>query len=312
MLIYPVFLPNWGCTNQCVYCDQTAISAVGSFDRDQLITDLKSFVLRNRGREKQIAFFGGSFTGISEQWRTELFNAIDEFIDTDTSFRISTSPDLISLAHLNWCKEHRVQTIELGVQDFSAAVLQASGRSYDSFLAISASEMIRDRGFELGIQLMPGLPGWTPESLIYNHTCLVQIAPKYLRLYPTIVIRDTALAKMYHEALYNPLTMDMAIEQCADYVTLAEPKDITIIKIGLPSTIDQINIIAGPYHPAFGEFVRSELYIRDLEANYRAGIPLVVDSHKHSLLLGHHKKYLKILEKRLDSCNIDIKFAGKA
>ncbi|PKN78787.1 MAG: hypothetical protein CVU48_07250 [Candidatus Cloacimonetes bacterium HGW-Cloacimonetes-1] len=312
MLIYPVFLPNWGCTNQCVYCDQTAISATGSFDQEQLLADLKSFVLRNRNRDKQIAFFGGSFTGIDEQWRTELFDAISEFIDPQTGFRISTSPDLISPVQLDWCKAHRVQTIELGVQDFFAEVLQASGRSYDSLLAISACDLIRDYGFELGIQLMPGLPGWTLQSLQFNHLCLLRTSPQYLRLYPTIVIRATALAKMYQAASYEPLSMDMAIAQCADYVTLAEPNNITVIKMGLPSTIEQGDVVAGPYHPAFGEFVRSELYIRDLEAKYRAGIPIVVDSHKHSLLLGHGKKYLKILEKRLDSCNIDILFAGKA
>ena len=66
--IIPVFIPHRGCPNDCVFCNQKAITArqadVTPDDVRKLIEDYLP-TLTGRGLEEiEIAFFGGSFTGI--------------------------------------------------------------------------------------------------------------------------------------------------------------------------------------------------------------------------------------------------------
>ena len=265
-LIYPVFLGMRGCPGRCVYCDQDKLAGSGDFDPEQAVEGVRKFVERHRGRAKQVAFYGGTFTAWEEHFREGLLRAVMAVCDVSTSFRISTHPLYVSDEILAHCKRWNIRTIQLGVQDFNDAVLAASGRVYSGREALEAALRVKNQDFELGVQLMPGLPGWTEASLSENRKVLAELRPHLLRLYPLIVIRGTALEKLYNSGAYLPLSLEEAVSQCADYHPVAESAGIRIIKEGIPSNIDPAEIAGGPWHPAFGELVKAELVARKVLA----------------------------------------------
>ncbi|HOZ01010.1 MAG TPA: radical SAM protein [Candidatus Syntrophosphaera sp.] len=258
-LIYPVFLPMRGCPQRCVYCDQSRISGVEDLSLAAELPKIADFIKRNAVRAKQVAFYGGSFTALDAAFREKLLSAVLAVCDAQTSFRISTHPLYVGPEILDWCASRRIRTIELGIQDFDDAVLKQSERGYTGNEALAAARRVKDAGFELGVQLMPGLPGWSEESLRTNHRTLEELKPKFLRLYPLIVIRGTPLEELFRKGDYVPLSLDEAIRHCADYFPLAERCGIRIIKLGLPSNLKREDIVAGPWHPNFGELVRAAL-----------------------------------------------------
>lgn len=305
MLIYPVFLPQAACPGTCIYCDQVAITGIPALPDPQVLrSELEAFINRNRGIEKQIAFFGGSFTAIPEEDRNELMDPILALLDGATSLRISTHPLYIDAQVLTWCQQHQIRTIELGIQDFADTVLQTSLRGYRSSEAIQACRLVKDSGFELGVQLMPGLPGWTSSSLELNHSILKELKPQFLRIYPLIVLEGTPLAELWRSEDYRALSLEEAINQSLDYMDLCEAHGIKLIKLGLPSNLDPTRVLAGPWHPAFGEFVKAEALVRKIMLDYQPDQPILLDKRQSSLLLGHQRRYYRILEDRLKTCNI--------
>lgn len=262
----------------------------------------KEFIQRHPGEDKEIAFYGGSFTALSLEKQQSLAEEILAVADSQTSLRISTHPLHISTAVLDNCRKLRISCIELGIQDFSSLVLESSGRAYDRETAINACILVKQHSFTLGVQLMPGLPGSSPDTIKENRLALIQVKPHYLRLYPLIVIKGTPLEELYREGKYLPLELEAAVELCADYTELCEAEKISLIKAGLPSNLDSNEVIAGPWHPAFGEFVKAELLVRKILKDSEDGLEIKLDKKQRALIMAHNGRYQAILQKRLENC----------
>lgn len=304
-LIYPIFLPMQGCEGKCIYCDQNKISGADADSLEASLGGAEEFLLRHRGVARQVAFYGGTFTALDREYREALLRRLLAASDSLASFRVSTHPGYIDPQILAWCGQWRISTIELGIQDFSDEVLAASKRGYSGAQALEAANLVRRYGFELGVQLMPGLPGWTEASLDYNQRMLVRLKPDLLRLYPLIVLKGTPLADLWQQGTYQPLTLGQAISQCADYLSLATPLGIRVIKLGLPSNLDPADVLAGPWHAAFGELVKAELLYRDLCGRYPEGAAIILPSSEYNLLKSHGGRCLKKLEARHNNCMIE-------
>jgi len=307
-LIYPVFLPMQGCAGQCIYCDQNKISGADADSLEASLAGAEEFLLRHRGVARQVAFYGGTFTALDQEYREDLLRRLLAASDSFASFRVSTHPGYIDPQILAWCGQWRISTIELGVQDFSDEVLTASKRGYTGAQALEAANLVRQHGFELGVQLMPGLPGWTDASLDYNRRMLARLRPDLLRLYPLIVLKGTPLAKLWQQGAYQPLTLGQAVTQCADYHSLATPLGIRVIKLGLPSNLNPADVLAGPWHAAFGELVKAELLYRDLCAQYPEGAAIILPPSEYNLLKSHGGRCLKKLEARHNNCMLEAGF----
>jgi len=305
MQIYPVFIPNRGCPFKCIYCDQTQLDGTSEESFAQLSQNIADFCQLHSTQEKQIAFYGGTFTGLTLSEREAYYQLAAPFLDENTSLRISTRPDQVETTDLEWCKTHGVKTIELGIQDFNEEVLQASRRGYDSGTAISACRRVQAYGFELGVQLMPGLPNFSNASMEENKMVLQELHPSYLRLYPLIIIRGTALWETWKAGKFNPLSMEDAIDICADYCILAQQNNISVIKIGIPP-LRKGSEYAGPYHPAFGELVKGELLIRDIVAGYNSETSIFLSTLDISLLTAHEGYNISKLMNRLGRDDVKI------
>lgn len=184
------------------------------------------------------------------------------------TIRISTRPDAIDKKRLDLIKDLGVSIVELGVQSLDDKILKASKRGYTAKDAIAAVHMLNDHGFKVGIQLMPGLPGDSYNRFVKTIEAVSRLKPDMVRLYPVLVIKGTELERLYNEKVYQPLSLDEAVLICQTSCIHLEGKGIPVIRMGLmssPSLLAEGQIVAGPWHHAFGFLVRSSIHLRTIE-----------------------------------------------
>ncbi len=302
MQVFPIFLPLKGCPFRCIYCDQYLITGSDHFNLDEHIDDIAKFCQIHQDEEKEIAFFGGTFTALSLEWQRKQFIKLERFIDDKTGIRYSTRPDCLTEKDLGLAREFGVRTIELGIQDFSDEVLTKSRRGYSQAKAIDACRLIKSYNFNLGIQIMPGLPGFSRETLQETTKIVLGIMPNFVRIYPTVVLRGTVLSDLYFASKYHPLQLDKAIEICVSLHKVFTGSQIKVIKMGVQiDTIDPDAIIAGPYHKAFGELVQSNILVDNLSNQLpldTEDIEIVISKQQVSKLTGHSNYGLNLLRQK--------------
>ena len=262
----PIFIPHLGCPNQCVFCNQRHISGVERFDPSSVIPIIDEALSTIGGdREVEIAFFGGSFTGIDRELMVNLLQIANKYIQSGavSAIRCSTRPDYINDEILDILEKYGVKTIELGLQSASDTVLSASKRGHTRADELYACNLIRERGFSLVGQMMIGLPSATPESELETARFIADMKATAARIYPTVVFRDTELCNMAFCGEYTPLTVEDAVERTAKPLQLLLSSGVEVIRIGLCASENLTSdtaYFAGPNHPALGELVISRLY----------------------------------------------------
>ena len=263
----PVFIPHLGCPNQCVFCNQRTISGVKEFSVEDVIPEIESALstINTVDTDAEIAFFGGSFTGIDYSLMCDLLKIASSYIETGnvSSIRLSTRPDYIDEKILATLKKYGVKTIELGLQSFCDDVLIKSKRGHDSVTAIKACNAIVDAGFELVGQMMIGLPGSTLADEIYTAEQIIKCGAKGARIYPTVVLRETELCDFSTNGTYEPLSLDDAVFRSKEVMKLFIRNNVEVIRIGLHASENLVSpntYYAGPNHSALGELVYGELY----------------------------------------------------
>lgn len=259
-----IFVPHIGCPCRCSFCNQFTITEqiyVPHGDDVDKAVACAAASKRFDPQNGEIAFFGGSFTAINRDYMTELLSAAKKHIDADQvmGIRISTRPDCINDEILTLLKDYGVTSIELGAQSMRDSVLSANNRGHSSDDVYIASELIKQYGFELGLQMMTGLYLDDDDGAIYTANEFVKIAPSTVRIYPTIVLENTELAVKYKNGEYKPQTVESAVTLCARLLKIFEKAGIKVIRLGLHS-IDTEKYVAGPWHPAFSELCENKIY----------------------------------------------------
>ena len=312
--IIPIFVPHLGCPNDCTFCNQKSISGqtkqVTAKDVKQTIEEyLKSF--KDEKLHKEVAFFGGSFTGIEKDKQEELLEAAYEFVKNKQiqSIRISTRPDYIDKEKLHLLKKYGVKTIELGVQSTNDYILKKCRRGHTFEDVKKASKLIRRYGFVLGHQMMIGLPESTKIDELNTAKDLAKLKPKIVRLYPVLVIKGTELEKEYQNGEYEPIPLLQAVERCKELYYFFTNKKIAVIRMGLQNTdiiSDPKNakseVVAGPYHEAFGQLVEDSIWydailekIKKFNVKVKV-IEIKVNPENINNVVGHKKENIKKLK----------------
>lgn len=312
--IIPVFVPHLGCPNDCIFCNQKSISGQKkNITKEEAKKIIDSFLenIKDKEAKKEIAFFGGSFTGINENVQEELLQTAYEYIEKGQvdSIRISTRPDYINKEILKRLKKYKVKTIELGVQSANDYILGRANRGHTFKDVEKASKLIRWYGFNLGHQMMVGLPESTRIDEINTAKALIKLKPKMIRIYPVLVIKGTKLEKEYNEEIYEPLSVVQAVEISKQLVRLFTDKKIEVIRVGLQNT-DEIcapgdknsEVVAGPFHPAFGQLVESSMWydailekIKKLNTKVKE-VEVTVNPADVNNVIGHKRENIKKLQ----------------
>ena len=315
--IIPIFVPHLGCPNDCIFCNQKAISGqkknITKEEAKKIIEDY----LKNIKEDAQIeiAFYGGSFTAIDEKEQEELLQVAYNFVKNGQveSIRISTRPDCIDKKTLKRLKKYKVKTIELGVQSANNYILERANRGHTFEDVKKASKMIRWNGFKLGHQMMVGLPDSTRIDEINTAKALIKLKPKMVRIYPVLVVKNTKLEKEYLEGTYEPLPLVQAVETCKELVRMFADKKIEIIRIGLQNTEEisdpenkESEVVAGPYHPAFRQLVESGMWydaivgkIKKLNVKVKE-VQVTVNPIDANNVIGHKKENVIKLKETYD------------
>ncbi len=270
----PIFIPHKGCKNECVFCNQVKISGtvknVPYEEVDKKIQEYLKYFEGSKNKKIQIAFFGGSFTGLCIDEQIKYLKIAYKYIKLGKvdSIRISTRPDYISPRILKMLKKYNVKNIELGVQCLDEDVLKISKRGHTINDVIRASRLIKLYGFTLGHQMMIGLPGSSDKTDIKTIEKIISLGAKEIRIYPVYVIKPSELYDMYVSKEYVPLTLEEAVIRTTEVVKICNKHNIRIIRLGLQST-DEITKnnkeIAGPVSDNLAEYVFALLVKEKLE-----------------------------------------------
>lgn len=267
--IIPVFIMNSGCPHRCIFCNQeiTAGNFPQKIAKDFFDTYINSHLAWNKdkSKKKEIAFYGGSFTGIDPLYQEDLLSWAYSFIQKGivNSLRISTRPDYISAANVSLLKKYNVTTVEIGAQSFVDEVLFSAQRGHNADSIIKALTILKNNGFQTGLHLMAGLPKDTKEGFIYSLDKTIELKPDTVRIHPVVVLSGTALAKEFRRGEYKPLELSEAVELCRMAWEKLSMAGIRIIRMGLhltPEMIKDGSVLAGPIHPALGNLVLSSVF----------------------------------------------------
>ncbi len=261
----PIFIPHLACPNDCVFCNQKKIAAT---ETAPTISDVKEIIseaiktLSLGGEKCEIAFFGGSFTGIDRGLMEGYLAAAAQFGDKISGIRFSTRPDYISPEIMDVLKKYPVKTIELGMQSLDDKVLEMCSRGHKSDVCAYACDLIRKEGYSLILQMMTGLPGDSYNGAVETARKVIGMHPDGVRIYPCITVKDTELERMYKAGIYTPMSLDETVKLCAELMLMFEDAGIPIIRMGLFSeqSFTDNSIVAGPYHPAFRELCENYIY----------------------------------------------------
>jgi histone acetyltransferase (RNA polymerase elongator complex component) len=319
--IIPIFLPHAGCPHRCVFCDQSTITGVRSkWPQKDIREQIEAFLKFKTARRNQvqIAFFGGNFLGIPADEIKRLLAEAGEYVKTGrvNSIRFSTRPDTIDHQRLDLIKNFSVTTIELGVQSMDEQVLSVTNRGHSATDTEKAIQCLKDLNYEVGVQLMVGLPGDTPERLIASVQGVVQLKPDFIRIYPTVVLAGSPLAASYRKGDYVPLSIEEAVSQAKNLYLLFKSENIRVIRMGLQASQDLDDgstILAGPYHPAFGHLVYSEIFldmaVEQIESSAQDSDSISIRANPSSVskLRGLQNRNIKILKEKFSFESIAVK-----
>tara|TARA_B100000959_G_scaffold200167_1_gene209463 strand:- start:2102 stop:3130 length:1029 start_codon:yes stop_codon:yes gene_type:complete len=325
--IIPVFIPNYGCPNQCIYCDQNISIGQQSLPKSDEVSNiieahLKSAAAHFKYRSyAQVAFYGGTFTGLPFDTQRNYLKTIVPYLKNKKvkSIRLSTRPDYINQQNLDLLKSFSVKTIELGVQSLDDDVLKLSQREYRSQKVEESARLIKENGLELGIQLMPGLPGDTEEKIMNTSEQVCKIKPDFLRIYPTLVIKNTLLEKLYLKREYTPLSLKQAVSICKRMLLLFQYNHIPVIRMGLQPTKTLLKpgtIVAGPFHSAFRELVLSSILYDRIYTSIKKHLTsktfiFSVHPSELSTFLGNKKENVKKLKEEFPGYDIRFQQDGR-
>lgn len=313
----PIFIPELACPHQCVFCNQAKISGTQNIPSPSSISAIIETYLStmNDGREVEVAFFGGSFTGLPIELQEEYLANVYPYYESGriSGIRLSTRPDYISQTILDLLKRYGVKTIELGAQSTHVEVLSASGRGHDREAIWRASELIRQNDFHLGLQMMIGLPKDSFERSSQTVDDIISLGADNTRIYPTLVIKGTALGRLYETGRYTPLDLHTAVSWSKEFFLRFERAGVTVLRVGLhPSEELSSNksLLAGPYHPSFKELVMTEIWREILASRLSAynneRLTLVVHPSQINFVYGYERKNRELF----DQNRLEVKVVG--
>lgn len=307
MLIIPYFIAHQGCPHQCLFCNQQDITGE-VFSPADLRRDIEERIdqwlaYKKADASVQFAFYGGSFTCLPEAQQKIMLGAVRPWLDRGEirTIRLSTRPDCIDQQRIQLLIDHGVGIVELGVQSLDDGVLDRAERGHSSRDCREAVHLLKSAGLEVGIQIMPGLPGETRSSFRRTVQQVIDLQPSFVRIYPALVIRNSGLADLYRSGAYLPLSLDKAVVLTGWARQKFLAHGIGVVRMGLqPSDSLARNVLAGPYHPSFGEMVLSRVWLKRtrkvLAANPGKTIRLSIAAADLSSFNGLHRRNRHRLE----------------
>lgn len=319
--IIPIFLPNLGCPHQCAFCNQTSITGVKT---DTISPDTLSLLIteflkykKTQRRSVQVSFYGGNFLGLKKERIRILLDETTKFVKNKRidSIRFSTRPDTISDKQLDIIKDYPVSTIEIGVQSMDNQVLAMAKRGHTALDTEKAATLLKERNYEVGMQMMVGLPGDDETKSLITAQRIASFSPDFVRIYPTVVLANSRLAIWYRSGEYTPWSLSRCVALVKNLYLFFKGKKIPVIRMGLQASEDLAKgttILAGPYHPAFGHMVHSKIFmdmaVSIIQAQKGSYDKITINVHPRSIskMRGLKNKNVESLKNKFQIKSLEI------
>lgn len=320
-LIVPVFIPHAGCPHRCVFCSQTSTTGcTDPFPDTSAVKRTIDAFLGYGGKDRrpiEIAFFGGNFLGLESRRITDLLSIAADYIHRGKAhgIRFSTRPDTIDRNKLDLISTFPVSTVELGVQSMNDKVLKLTRRGHTSEDTLRAVARLKKKPYQLGLQIMVGLPGDSEAGAVSTGRRLAECEPDFMRIYPTLVLKGSPLARWYADGRYTPLELDRCVQLVKSLYLIFARHGIRVVRMGLQPTSelnDNAAVLAGPYHPAFGELVHAAVFLDTILTHLaedpldRTVLRLTVHPGNLSRLQGQKRSNISVLRSVLKLSSIDV------
>ena len=317
LFVIPIFIPHEGCPHCCVFCNQLRISGMSGMsgmsqyrEKPVIAEAVQAIVqtwLARKGsvqRKVQVAFYGGSFTGLLQERQRELLGILTPFLEQGRvqGIRLSTRPDYIDQERVALLQRYQVSTVELGVQSMQDQVLALAKRGHTATDVLQAVPVLRQAGMEIGIQLMLGLPGDTRTTLRQTVEQVIALQPDFVRIYPLLVVQQSELAAQYQRGEYVPYSLGKAVVLAAWMKERFEQAGIRVVRMGLQAGPElEASLLAGPWHPAFGELVASRLMLQQTrrllaQIPVQESVQLCINERDQSVFRGMKSSNVKRLQ----------------
>lgn len=319
--IIPIFLPHAGCPHQCVFCNQTSITGVGrdTVSPERVARQIHKF-LKYKGNDRrpaQVAFYGGNFLGLERGYIKRLLDVSTKFVKTKDidAIRFSTRPDTIDRDRIEMIKNYPITTVEIGAQSMDDRVLEMAKRGHSAFDTQRAVALLKDRHYQTGLQMMVGLPEEDEAGSLSTAHRVSELEPDFVRIYPTIVLKNSLLARWYENGTYRPWSLERSVAHVKTLYLFFKKKNIPVIRMGLQASEDLDNgaaVLAGPYHPAFGHMVHSKIFLDMATAiiaakkGDRETVSIKVHSRSISKMRGMKNSNVETLKRRFRLKSLDI------
>lgn len=299
-------MPHAGCPHLCSFCDQRSISGsvkAPTADEVRVLLDEQAENLEKRGMNAEIAFFGGSFTAIPRDYMLSLLDTAKAAVErypVYSGIRCSTRPDCVSEEIADLLERNGMTAVELGAQSMSNEVLLANGRGHTAEDVRRAARIIGNSGMELGLQMMTGLFRDSAEAVRFTADEFVKLSPATVRIYPTVILKNTRLGELFREGKYESFSFEETIDLCAELLLKFERNNIRVIRLGLHASPEvERDMLGGVYHPALREIVEGRIFLNDMKNTLlerEKGHYLVFTDPKNiSKAVGQKKSNIKAL-----------------
>lgn len=313
--IIPVFIPHMGCPHRCVFCNQASITGHkdGQPSPQQVRETISEFLEYKTGyrRPVEVAFYGGNFLGLATPYTQDILDEAERFVKKGIvdSIRFSTRPDTVTRNTLKTIGSHTVGAVEVGAQSMDDRVLSMNRRGHSAEDTSSAVKLLKDRGLRVSLQIMPGLPGDTSESIHETGRKIAELSPDFVRIYPALVVKNTVLEKWYRQGRFKPLSLADAVDVTKRLYLLFQARGISVIRMGLQATGSLLKtgaVVAGPFHPAFGHMVHSAIFFdlaaHEIESQQGLSKRIVLKVRPQDIpkVIGLRKENIKRLIQRFD------------
>lgn len=310
--IIPLFIPHLGCPNNCIFCNQKKLSGKKDYHFNQILLELNRYLKIYKDipySMKEIAFYGGSFTAVDKEIQEKLLEKAFQLKEKKeiSKIRLSTRPDALEDDKIQLLKKYKVDIVELGFQSLDDSVLIKAARGMSSEMCIQGYRKLKASGFQIGIQLLPGLPGSNRETILNSVKKTADLKPDFVRIYPLVILKDTPLEKMYNKGLFKPIEDDIFISILSEMIIYFESREISVIRMGIHNVFgNRLNefVVGGMYFENLKDIVQTKIYRKIIKKSIEEEHKIIYVNEKEFHWLSGYKKrnrnWLKNEKKKIE------------
>ncbi len=189
-----------------------------------------------RSTDYQEAFVKGCIDGMNRNVSGSLQESImeNEFSERRCiGMTIETKPDWFNEREIDEALSYGTTKVELGVQVLNDAVLRLNRRGHGIPEIVRSTQLAKDAGFKILYHLMPGMYGSSYKEDIKSFDMVIndeRFKPDMLKIYPTLVVKNTALYMYWREGKFMPFDTEK-VDQMATYFMKNMPPWIRVMRM---------------------------------------------------------------------------------